>query len=229
MGGVKSLFWFGLGKLVVTLVQGLVASCRIEEEGREAVDKLLRGRRYIFASWHGRLILFFTSCRKNGGDAVMTSRSRDGSFAAQLQICGGCRVFRGSTGKGGRDALEEMGAYMLTQGKPAMLSVDGPTGPIYRVKPGAVRLASRTGFPIIPITFSAHRAKIFGSWDRCMIPKPFSRATIIYGRPIHVPPDIQSEEVACYVNQVEIQLRGITRRADERNGRSGAGLCDGGQ
>ena len=144
----------------------------------------------------------------------MTSRSRDGSYAAIMQTAGGCRVFRGSTRKGGRHALTQMGPYMAAQGRPAMLSVDGPTGPIYRAKPGAVRLAAQTGFPIIPISFSAHRPLIMGSWDGCMIPRPFSKTRVIYGHPIRIPPKITESEVKHYTAWVETQLNEITREAD---------------
>ena len=209
----RSLFYC-LGRVAVFIVDTLLFTCRIDVVGEERVRPILKSGRYVFTSWHGRLILFFTSCRKGGGDAVMTSRSKDGAIAAQMQVSGGCRTFRGSSKKGGADALSQMGDYMKAEGKPAMLSIDGPTGPIYKAKSGAIRLASRTGFPIIPISFSCSRAKIFRSWDRCMIPKPFTRATIIYGEAIHIPKDLTESEVRKYMERVEAELMRITLEAD---------------
>lgn len=208
---------FLASKVVIGLVDLLFFTCRVETLGKERVASLLDSECFAFATWHGRAALFFTSVKRGGGVAVMTSRSKDGEIAATLQSSAGCRPFRGSTRKGGADALVKMSQYMVEKKKPAILSVDGPTGPIYKTKPGIVRLASSTGFPILPLTFSAQNAKIFRSWDRCIVPKPFSKATVIYGEPIYVPEDLTNEDLEKYLAMVDEELMRITLEADQRN------------
>ncbi len=114
-----------VARFAVFIIDVLLFSCRIEVKGREEIKDILKSGKYIYASWHGRLILFFLLARGNN-IAVMTSNSKDGTIAAAMQQTAGCAIFRGSTGKGGGTALQKMSRYMKKNNKPAMLSVDGP-------------------------------------------------------------------------------------------------------
>ncbi len=196
----------------------LIFTLRIEVEGEnEEIKNILKMRQYIYASWHGRLLLFFLKKRQNRSTAVMTSKSRDGNIAADMQEVAGYIPFRGSTHKGGRDALEEIADYMNNNKQAVLLSVDGPTGPIYKAKPGIIKLAEKTGYPIIPISFSAKRAFILKSWDRCMIPKPFSKITLIYGKPFYLSAQATDEQKVELLQAVENNLREITEYADKKH------------
>lgn len=207
-----------LPRLGLVIFELLLLTVRVEVKGEEKVKHILKTRQYIYASWHGRLILFFLKKRKNKGTAVMTSKSRDGNLAASMQETAGYKPFRGSTKKGGRDALEEIAEYMTEQKQAVLLSIDGPTGPIYKAKPGAIKLAEKTGYPIIPISFSAKRAAVFKSWDRCLIPKPFTKATLIYGEPIYLPSDATAEQKAELLQNLESDLVTITTEIDSAYG-----------
>lgn len=198
-----------LAWMAVQIVFLLLFTCRIEIKGREKVADIIKSKKYIYASWHGRLVLFFLLAKIND-TAVMTSNSKDGAFAAAMQKAGGCAVFRGSTKKGGKNALEKITEYMINEGRPAMLSVDGPTGPIFETKMGVAKLGQDTGYPIIPVTFSGKRVKVIKSWDRCMVPKPFSKCTITFDDPIYATEDL--EETIKKVNE---NLNRITKESDD--------------
>ncbi len=200
-----------LAWIAVQIVFFLLWTCKIEIKGREAIEDILNSKKYIYASWHGRLILFFLLARVHN-TAVITSNSKDGALAAAMQDIGGCAIFRGSSKKGGKNALEKITDYMNEKKRPAMLSVDGPTGPIFKSKIGVAKLSLDTGFPIIPITFSGKKVKVFRSWDRCMIPKPFSKCTITFDKPIYATPDKDLEKT---IEEVDESLNRITLESDK--------------
>ena len=113
----------------------------------------------------------------------MISRSRDGDIIAPVAEFSGWHVARGSSSKGGRKAMEEMIEYISRYGLGANI-VDGPTGPIGKVKPGTVRIAQKSGAVIVPCYVIPESAWYFKSWDRFMIPKPFSKLVIKFGNVI---------------------------------------------
>lgn len=107
----------------------------------------------------------------------MISRSFDGEIIAGVAKHTGWYTMRGSSSRGGREALGDMIIKLKETGLAAHI-VDGPTGPAGIVKAGAVRLANAAGAVIVPFYVSADRAWFFRSWDRFMFPKPFARVTI---------------------------------------------------
>lgn len=146
-----------------------------------------RGHGYVLAIWHQNLfggILAQTGRRH----VVIISRSRDGDPVAYL--CGrlGHLVVRGSSrkrgvDKGGKEAKDEM-IEALRRGVPGAVTVDGPSGPAFEVKPGIIDMARQSGVPIIPYVPLPASYWTFRSWDRFRLPKPFSRIDILYGEPL---------------------------------------------
>lgn len=94
------------------------------------------------------------------------------------------------------------------------ITPDGPRGPRYRVQNGIIELARRTGMPIIPISFNASRKKVFRSWDRFLLPYPFSRGVFIFGKPLLVPQQMSESLFEQTRLLLEGRLREITDRAD---------------
>ena len=91
----------------------------------------------------------------------------------------------------------------MQRGHPAVFTADGPRGPIYKVKPGAIKLAQVTGYAIGIFYAHPEKAWILRSWDRFLIPKPFSRVAISWGRNVHVP---QSDDTAMMeVKRLEVE------------------------
>jgi len=130
-----------------------------------------------------------------GVDAViLVSRSGDGDMANVLLSRLGYDTLRGSTGKVGGAALKKM-RQTLSGGRAIAITPDGPRGPRHHVNRGAAFLARATGRPILPIGFAARRALRLHSWDRFMIPAPFTRVHVVYGEPIFVPAEASDDEL----------------------------------
>jgi lysophospholipid acyltransferase (LPLAT)-like uncharacterized protein len=175
------------------LVKALAATYRIRIYNREIEQAVLdRHQSVIYASWHQRFfpgITFFSSRKPI---AIMISQSRDGEMIARVvDILGWCPV-RGSSTRGGVAALKQLKALAL-KGYNIGHIVDGPKGPFGNVKPGLLRIAQVAGKPIVPTITSAQNKWVFNSWDRFMIPKPFSRLIIRFGDPIDVPARLEPE------------------------------------
>ena len=169
--------WLVAGAAVGALLRVWQATLR-----REVRNEAARSDRCVVAVWHGRLVGVLM---ENFGSRLvtMTSLSSDGAFAAGAVRVVGLRVARGSSSRGGREALAAMSAAIEAGARAAGLTVDGPKGPWRRVKPGAVALAMRHDLPLVPATFSSRRWIELRSWDRMVLPRPFTRMVVRYGDP----------------------------------------------
>jgi lysophospholipid acyltransferase (LPLAT)-like uncharacterized protein len=192
------LFWI-LIPFFSLFVRLLFLSCRVVKlEGFENEDlaKKMSDGKVIYASWHQRLFYQIHRLRKRKV-TVMISQSRDGEYIARLVNWLGLKEVRGSSTKGGVDALKELTRKMRAGANGGMIP-DGPTGPPHEAKIGTIILARMTGAMIIPISWGADRCWVFNSWDRFMIPKPFARISYCYGEPISVPPSAKLPEMEEY-------------------------------
>ncbi len=190
----------------------------VEVEGVEKKDAALSksGGRAIYASWHQR-VLFPVSQLMNQGVTVMVSRSRDGEYAAQLLRHFGLRNVRGSSTRGGSEALKEL-VREIMEGSCGGMVVDGPLGPPRVAKVGAAVMARDAQVPIIPLSYGADRCWVFNSWDRFMIPKPFARVSLCYAEPIWVPPSADGEELESFRRLLEERLNKACKWCDEQFG-----------
>lgn len=184
-------------------------------------DTLLdRGERCIFAFWHARLLpLVFTHRRRS--IAVLISRHRDGELIARIIARLGFLTGRGSSSRGGQDGFREMLRH-AEERRLLALSPDGPRGPAERVKPGLVYLASRTGFPVLPVASAARRTWVLDSWDRFRIPQPFARVVVAYGAPVAVPPRVPDDEVEVWRVRIEGAIREVTAEVERLAAGGGA-------
>jgi lysophospholipid acyltransferase (LPLAT)-like uncharacterized protein len=156
------------------------------------LDLKARGVPILFALWHGRMFLSIQAHRHEG-IVTMASRSRDGEVIAGWLSRNGYSVVRGSSTRGGSEALREM-VRQMRSGRSAALTVDGPTGPARVVQPGIVQLARLTGGWILPITSSSARPRFLSSWDRYLLPMPFSRNVVVYGSPFPIEREESDED-----------------------------------
>jgi lysophospholipid acyltransferase (LPLAT)-like uncharacterized protein len=167
-------------------------------------ERLARGLPVVLAGWHQRFymgILPFQRYRP----VIMISRSRDGDRIAPVVARLGWRSVRGSSSRGGREALAALiGA--VAGGAIGAHIVDGPRGPARRVKPGVVELAHETGAAIIPVSLSARRRWEAPSWDRFQVPLPFTRVRIEVHPPIEVRRQLSPAEQEEVREAVEKQL-----------------------
>jgi hypothetical protein len=167
----------------------------------------------LFALWHGRMFLSIQAHRREG-IVTMASRSKDGDVIAGWLERNGYSVVRGSSTRGGSQALREM-VRRIRAGRDAALTVDGPTGPPRIVQPGIVQLARLTGGWILPITSSSARPRFLASWDRYLLPLPFSRNVVLYGEPFPIPADAADAGVG---ERIAASLDDATREADRVTG-----------
>jgi hypothetical protein len=181
---------------------------RLRVENDEVFRRHLEtGGMVVFASCHQRFFGGFFIPRIYGSPhCIMISRSRDGDFVSGVVAHIGWRAIRGSSSLGGKEALRQM-ADALIQDRVGGHIVDGPLGPPRVVKPGLITLAQRTGAAICPAYVSYEKPWIFGSWDRFMVPKPFSRVLLRFDRELTVvPAELDEYEFEQIRQQVETQM-----------------------
>lgn len=208
--------WRMIGTASKLFIDTLFATTRIETIGFDKVKDLYEDKRGIAVFWHSRILLI-SYLYKGWNASILTSRSRDGEYIARLVEKQGHEAIRGSTGKGGVRA----GALLikrLREGRPAVVIPDGPQGPRFVVHPGVITLAKKTGRPIGPLTYSAKRIKIFNSWDRFILPMPFTSCRVVYGNPVWVPADADRETEEKHRLELQNEMRRITIEADAHFG-----------
>jgi lysophospholipid acyltransferase (LPLAT)-like uncharacterized protein len=205
-------FWL-VSFLAYWVMRAIGCTLRWEVEGwsnYEAAPGRKDGK--VLAFWHGRIFLA-TYYFRNRGIVVMTSLNKDGEYIARVIRRFGYVPARGSSSRGGRGALVEM-VRGLRNGSDAGFTMDGPRGPRYVAKPGAVWVASKTGHKICPFHLCAERRWELSSWDRFQIPKPFSRVFLTIAPPIAVPPEAGEAELESYHAQLQRTLEELLERGD---------------
>ncbi len=167
----------------------------------------------IYTFWH-RCVFCATYFWRNRQIQVMTSSSFDGEYIARIIEKFGYGAVRGSSTRGGVRALLGMHTE-IEAGRSVAFTIDGPRGPVYVAKPGAALLARNTGAPILPFHIALEDPWTLRSWDRFMIPKPFSRAVVCIGKLIRVSADADSAALASYHGDLQATLERIRDRAEE--------------
>lgn len=150
----------------------------------------------IFALWHNRIFTMPPIWQRTGGKnrttVVLTSASKDGTTLATAMEMFGLGAIRGSSSRRAVSALIGM-KKSLAAGDDVCVTPDGPKGPRYRVQPGVIKIAQATSTDIIPIHIRYGAAWRMKTWDRFVIPLPFSRVTIIFDTPIRIEKGISEE------------------------------------
>ncbi|MEO7455317.1 MAG: lysophospholipid acyltransferase family protein [Gemmatimonadaceae bacterium] len=167
------------------LLRALASTWRMRSHNAEGLHAArARGDRVIFALWHGELLPLLWQQR---GDkvAIVISDHRDGEIIAKIAESLGYATVRGSSSKGGSRALIGF-MRAIDEGYDGAITPDGPRGPARVFAPGAAVAAQRTGAYIVPIRAVAARSWRLKSWDRFLIPKPFTRVDVHYGEPTRV-------------------------------------------
>ena len=143
---------------------------------------------YIGALWHNRLLIFPLVLRRffpNRHGAALISASPDGDLLSNAIHRFNYDVVRGSSSKLGASGLLQL-SDVLAGGRDVVITPDGPRGPAYEIGPGLVFLAQKTGAPVLPINMEYSSCWRVKSWDRFIIPKPFSKVRVIIGQLEHV-------------------------------------------
>lgn len=180
---------------------------RLKLENEEELREYLKNNgRVLIYSWHQRFLWGFYLPRIFGeSPCIMISQSRDGDFIADVARRVGWIPIRGSSSRGGKKALQQMIAG-IAENRLGGHVVDGPTGPPRIVKPGLVSLAQKSGAAICPGYVSYEKPWIFNSWDRFMIPKPFSRILLRFGSLKLIPEEMDAYQFEDVRLRIEKEL-----------------------
>jgi lysophospholipid acyltransferase (LPLAT)-like uncharacterized protein len=194
------------------LINLLGLTARFEVIGWENHEKAeADGGLPIYVFWHDRIFLTTYWWRKRR-IVVMTSRSFDGEYIARFIQRFGYGAVRGSSTRGGVGAVVEM-ARLMRAGCTTAFTIDGPKGPRYIAKMGAVLLAKKTGNPIVPVTMALDRYWTLPSWDLFQIPKLFTRARVYVAPPIYVPAEADEEMLNTKRDELQRVLNELNQKS----------------
>lgn len=202
-------WWMALLPVGAGLTRLLGRTLRCAFINYETEQRLRRAGDPILACWHSQLFFFLYYYRDQALPVIM-SHSADGEILARVANSLGFFPVRGSSSRGGMAAFREV-VRLLKEGRGTGFAPDGPRGPRCRVQPGIIELARASGRPILPASFAASRRVVFNSWDRFVLPLPFSRVVVIYGEPLEVRPDDDGEAARL---ALEERLNDVSRQAE---------------
>jgi lysophospholipid acyltransferase (LPLAT)-like uncharacterized protein len=196
--------------LAVPLYYALGWTLRAREHGPLTWKIHTARENALWSIWHETLLPGIWFYRRLDV-RVMISASRDGERIARITQRLGFVPVRGSTSKGSLSATRKL-VTSLREGHRTAITPDGPRGPRRTAQPGVVAVARLAGRPVVPIGIAAERCWRLRSWDRFMIPRPFSRVHYAYGDPIYVPREGGSD--ADYLAQIQSELDRVTGIAE---------------
>lgn len=191
--GWKKEFLFALFSRIIKIwVEFTYKTCKqkqfIDPQTQALIDDP-KGQ-FIIALWHNRLFYVVYSLKsligEKGHDILaIISQSDDGEFIARTTEIWGAFTVRGSSSRGGTKVIKQILKYAKLHFHP-LITPDGPRGPVYQVQDGVLTLARLTGLPIVPMCYDSKQKWMFSSWDKFIVPKPFSRVYLDYGAPFYV-------------------------------------------
>ena len=190
----------------------LAASCRVRFAEGDAGARWRAGTPFIFASWHSRILLL-PALYRGRRLRVLISRSRDGEMLARLCARFRLEVARGSSSRGGAEALRLL-ARALADGTSVMVVPDGPRGPREIAKPGIIALAALSGAAIVPVALAASSEWRLRSWDGFRVPRPFARCVVRFGEPLTVARDAGGDARERARKTLEAALAAVSSAAD---------------
>ncbi|OGW14264.1 MAG: hypothetical protein A3K09_05340 [Nitrospinae bacterium RIFCSPLOWO2_12_FULL_47_7] len=167
---------------------------------------------YILTLWHSRIFYLFYHYRRRPDYYLLVSPSEDGDLLARVAGLMGYSVIRGSTFKSARAGARSL-IKVLQKNQRIIVVADGSRGPRHKAQTGCLQLARATGAPVIPITYDAEHKIELSSWDRFVLPLPFTRCTMNFGQPIPVLRSADSATIQAKREEMEIALNQITADA----------------
>ena len=169
---------------------------------------------YILTLWHSRIFGLLYYLRARPKLNILISPSSDGDFLANLGELLGYIVIRGSSFKKTIPATRSI-FKALRKEQGVVIVADGSRGPRHKFQPGSLVIASKTGSCLVPMTFDANRKIELNSWDRFVIPWPFSKCVISFGNPLYFSKDARLEELEKAQIELESKLNSMTENCFE--------------
>jgi lysophospholipid acyltransferase (LPLAT)-like uncharacterized protein len=207
-------------RIVWALFSLIGLTWRFEVIAEDGVTPLLSGLgagAEIFCFWH-QCVLPCTIYYRRTGATILVSQSFDGELITRILSCFGFHAVRGSSSRGAREGLLGL-AQVIESGKPAIFTADGPRGPIYRTKMGPIKLAQMTGAPIGAFHLEPRHAWTIRSWDRFLVPKPFTRICVSWAKWTRVPSDLPPEQFETKREELNAAIERARLRALEHFGK----------
>ncbi|HXS75817.1 MAG TPA: lysophospholipid acyltransferase family protein [Terracidiphilus sp.] len=192
---------------------------RFEVMAEDGVTPVLFGQTAgpeIYCFWH-QCVLPCTIYFRKSNAVILISRSFDGELITRILQMFGFDAVRGSSSRGSREGLLGL-KNVIETGHTAIFTADGPRGPIYQTKMGPIKLAQTTGAPIGAFHLQPERAWVMNSWDRFLVPKPFTRIIVSWAQWTHVPADLPTEQFEIMRQQLNDAIERARLRALERLG-----------
>lgn len=183
----------------------------IAEEGVIPVRFGQKAGAEIYCFWH-QCVLPCTLYFRRTHAVILISRSFDGELITRILRLFGFDAVRGSSSRAGGEGLLGL-KRVLESGMPAIFTADGPLGPIYETKIGPIKLAQLTGAPIGAFHLQPERAWVMKSWDRFLIPQPFTRIVVSWAAWTRVPNDIPVEQLEAKRVELNENLERARHRA----------------
>jgi lysophospholipid acyltransferase (LPLAT)-like uncharacterized protein len=224
-GRRMTAFRRGLYRLAVPLglaiIKGWLRTCRVVRiEGAQYLDEALaKAPSLVPCYWHQHQLFCarYLLEQHNKGLRVgwLISPSVDGEIGAMMVRRLGAVAIRGSSTHTGARALRDYYEVLVKDGVSPIITPDGPRGPRFKFKMGAILLAQMSGRPMLPMAYAVSRAWLV-KWDKFVIPVPFARVAIAIGPPRYVPRITAAVSVEALQGEMEQELKrlyGVARSA----------------
>jgi len=203
----------------ITLSFGINVLCktlRISIVNKKVIDEFERNKKnYVVAFWHGTMLLPWY-LNRNKYCAALISKSKDGDLLGKILKRWNYNVIRGSSSVGGDVALSIMVDYAKNNSSIA-ITPDGPRGPAFKLKAGAVVTAKKSGLPLVLLGVGFKNKKLLKSWDSFQVPIFFTKANAIFSDPIYIDNKLSYEDTSKMIESCELQLRKLQAEAEKFN------------
>jgi lysophospholipid acyltransferase (LPLAT)-like uncharacterized protein len=206
-----------LTRSAALILNAWFSTCKIKIIGHQFHEHYIeQNRRMVGATWH-RGAIFLTWFFRKVHPMIMYSRSKDGDLIAGVAQNLGVLPVRGSSSRGGQEALRKMVRHLnKSETSKAATVLDGPRGPKGIAKKGMLLLAMLAKSPLVPIMVSANPAiTLKNTWDKTLIPLPFSKVVVMYGKPWRPPRQMPDMQVELLRKEVELCLNRMMFECDQ--------------
>lgn len=207
---LQKIGWIFLPKLMSLYLRTL----RIEKKSFENLKTLQDiGKNSVIAFWHSKMFVGWY-LNRNKKSAALVSKSKDGDLLTRILKNWKYEVARGSSHKGGKEALEMMIDF-TSNGYSLCITPDGPTGPPHKMKAGCVITAKKTSVPLFLLGIGYSKKIKLKSWDKMEIPFPFSKVVVMFNEPIYIDKHLSYEETSNVISQAEQKLNELNYKAEK--------------
>jgi lysophospholipid acyltransferase (LPLAT)-like uncharacterized protein len=194
------------------VINVLCKTLRISFINKKVIDELEHnGKNYVLAFWHGTMLLPWY-LHRNKNFTALISKSKDGDLLSKILRRWNYNVIRGSSSTGGDVALSIMVDYAKNNCSIA-ITPDGPRGPVFKLKAGAVITAKKSGLPLVLLGIGYKNKKVLKSWDSFQVPFFFTKANAVFSEPIYVDNKLSYDDTSKIIESCEKQLRELQETA----------------